>query len=164
MTSLLKMHSPPCARKRLTPHSFPPLHENHFLAYPCASRSRGACACRSRTAAFLQRSHGSPARQAGVHLGHGRRRRQRDRDVDMDHIRREITEAVDAVSRLEIEIRTEISNRRAEMARRAQEVTEKAKNLVPPGLEYEIQFQPPPMTAKQQFCGQVLVGLKERRG
>lgn len=56
----------------------------------------------------------------------------------VDHTRREITEAVDAVSRLEIEIRTEISNRRAEMARRAQEVAEKAKILVPPGLEYEI--------------------------
>lgn len=54
------------------------------------------------------------------------------------HIRREIDEAVDAVARLEDEVLGEISNRKAEMAKRAEEVAKKAAAAVPPGPDYQI--------------------------
>ena len=56
----------------------------------------------------------------------------------VDHIRREITEAVDAVSRLDDEVLKEITNRKAEMAQKASDAALKAAEKVPADLEYSI--------------------------
>lgn len=56
----------------------------------------------------------------------------------VDHIRREISEAVDAVSRLNDEVLREIAIRRAELAQRAADVAKRTEEDVPPAIEYNI--------------------------